>query len=102
MPSILKAVALLSLASFTLADLHTNGICIDIKADVYVYNADATAKTCTNYYNRNTGSEQWDTCPDCTMITTGTPHCYSAGEHIGGDELYYYCQENGADGSAAN
>ncbi|THV50438.1 hypothetical protein BGAL_0150g00010 [Botrytis galanthina] len=103
MPSILlKTIALLSLASFTLADLHTNGICVDTKSDVYVYNADATAKTCTNYYNRNTGSEQWDTCPDCTMITTGVPHCESAGWHIGGDELNYYCQQNGAGGSLAN
>ncbi|KAF7933894.1 uncharacterized protein EAE98_003603 [Botrytis deweyae] len=103
MPSILlKTIALLSLVSFTLADLHTNGICIDSKEGFDVYNADATAKACTNYKNRNTGSEQWDTCPDCTMITTGIPHCESADSHIGGDEMEYYCQLNGAGGSLAN
>ncbi|TGO33981.1 hypothetical protein BHYA_0218g00140 [Botrytis hyacinthi] len=89
MPSILKTVALLSLASFTLADLHSNGICVDNRNGVYVYNADATAKTCTDYFNRNTGSEQWDTCLDCTLITTGVPHCESAGWHIGGDEVSF-------------
>ncbi|CCD44420.1 hypothetical protein ACHAPC_002499 [Botrytis cinerea] len=103
MPSILiKTIALLSLASFTLADLHTNGICVDYKGGANVYNADATAATCTNYKNRNTGSKQWDQCPDCTMITTGIPHCQSADWHIGGDELSYYCKQNGAGGSLAN
>ncbi|KAF7954165.1 hypothetical protein EAE96_005296 [Botrytis aclada] len=102
MPSILKTIVLLSLASFALADLHVNGICVDEKSGVNVYNADATAKTCTNYKNRNTGSEQWDTCPDCTMITRGIPHCESADLHIGGDELNYYCKQSGAGGSLAN
>ncbi|KAF7908731.1 uncharacterized protein EAF01_004486 [Botrytis porri] len=103
MPSILlKTIALLSLASFTLADLHSTGICVDYKNDAIVYNSAATIAACTNYRNRNTGSEQWDQCPDCNMITTGTPHCRSDAWHIGGDEWYYYCQQNKAGDSLAN
>ncbi|ESZ98490.1 hypothetical protein SBOR_1152 [Sclerotinia borealis F-4128] len=96
--TLLKTIVLLALASLSVADLHTTAICInDSSSGDGVYNSKATIASCTNYFNRNTGSEQWDTCPDCVMITTGIPHCSSPAEHMGGDEITYYCKQNGAD-----
>ncbi|KAF6802086.1 hypothetical protein CMUS01_15457, partial [Colletotrichum musicola] len=86
---------------------------------------EATKKACAAYRKRNTGSKQWDTCPDCTVVrsstltlialssvsSTGVRHttdpnycaiaCNSNAEHIGGDEWLYYCKQAGADGSEA-
>ncbi|GJC79118.1 hypothetical protein Ct61P_03313 [Colletotrichum tofieldiae] len=61
---------------------------------------DATKCACNYYKNRNTGNKQWDQCPDCTFDGL---QCNSAGKHIGGDELYYYCTKKcGAQGSEGN
>ncbi|KAG8162005.1 hypothetical protein KVR01_007770 [Diaporthe batatas] len=67
----------------------------------------ATDAACIKYRNRNTGKEQWDTCPDCTSgvladFTTQSSRgdlrvCNSPGWHIGGDEWEYYCKQSGAD-----
>ncbi|KAH7066674.1 hypothetical protein BKA63DRAFT_424947, partial [Paraphoma chrysanthemicola] len=68
-------------------------------------NKAATEKACAAYRNRNTGSKQWDTCPDCVMrYPTENPNkcvwaCASAGYHLGGDEFEYYCKQAGGDGS---
>lgn len=89
-------------------------------------NNQATEDACTRYRNRNTGNEQWDTCPDCSTVSPElqvppgpTPRaaglhgaladfatqsfrgdlkvCNSPAEHIGGDEWEYYCRQSGAD-----
>lgn len=57
------------LAPFVAARLHASGICVDYKNDVAVYNEAATKASCGNYRVRNTGGEQWDTCPDCEMVS---------------------------------
>ncbi|KAF6837996.1 hypothetical protein CMUS01_04827 [Colletotrichum musicola] len=74
----------------------------------YGDNAEATKKACAAYHNRNTGNEQWDKCPDCTVgwRNTNDPNycvlaCNSAAEHIGGDEWLYYCKQAGADDADA-
>ncbi|KAB8227621.1 hypothetical protein ETB97_010612 [Aspergillus alliaceus] len=101
----MKASISLLIAALTagvVADLHTTGVCIDQKgADVY--NRAATEKACAAYKKRNTGNEQWDQCPDCTLKNERDLlyYCESAGKHIGGDELHYYCTQNGAADSVA-
>ncbi|KAF2174730.1 hypothetical protein K469DRAFT_725304 [Zopfia rhizophila CBS 207.26] len=98
---ILTLVAFLSTS--VLADLHASGLCVDNISGKSVYNADATTQACTSYLNRNTGSKQWDTCPDCQVSTVGgLTFCHSEAWHIGGDELSYYCKQAGADGSLAD
>lgn len=52
-----------------------------------VYSASGTAAACAAYLARDTGDEVWDTCPDCTMVGGDAPHCSSAEQHIGGDEV---------------
>ncbi|KAL0933664.1 uncharacterized protein CTRU02_210463 [Colletotrichum truncatum] len=49
---------------------------------------EATRCACDYYRQRNTGTMQWDTCPDCVMEGD---LCHSAEWHIGGDELNHYC-----------
>ncbi|BCS23591.1 uncharacterized protein APUU_40035A [Aspergillus puulaauensis] len=92
-----------ALAAGVVADLHTQGVCIDTPGEGVVYNRDATEKACEAYKNRNTGSEQWDTCPDCTVLNEKDLlyYCESKDGHIGGDELNYYCTQNGAGDSVA-
>ncbi|KAJ5523815.1 hypothetical protein N7513_008934 [Penicillium frequentans] len=59
-----------------------------------------TKCACDYYRARHTGDEQWDSCPDCTFDGN---YCNSAGWHIGGDEMNYYCAELcHAEGSEAN
>ncbi|WYZ43411.1 hypothetical protein EsH8_VI_001110 [Colletotrichum jinshuiense] len=79
-----------------------------IMARSYGDNAAATRKACAAYRNRNTGNQQWDKCPDCTVGYRHTPDadycvlaCNSAGSHLGGDEWNYYCKQAGADESEA-
>jgi hypothetical protein len=67
-PSSLLALFAL-IAPFVGADLHSDGVCIDVVGGQNVYNKVATTAACTAYLNRNTGGEQWDTCPDCTMVS---------------------------------
>ncbi|KNG45830.1 hypothetical protein DDE82_007395 [Stemphylium lycopersici] len=91
------------LSSFVAADLHFAGVCVDKIGGAQVYNADATQKACNAYLHRNTGSKQWDQCPDCVMKNIGNLNvCHSGDWHIGGDELSYYCKQNGARGSLAS
>ena len=58
------------LAPFVAAEIHTDAVCIDTKGGASVYNEAATKAACGNYKERNTGSNQWDTCPDCAMVRT--------------------------------
>lgn len=58
-----------SMASFAVADLHYSGLCVDKVGSQNVYNDAATRAACDNYKARNTGSKQWDTCPDCEMVS---------------------------------
>ncbi|KAF2027987.1 hypothetical protein EK21DRAFT_114335 [Setomelanomma holmii] len=96
-------VVLSMLAPFATADLHSDGICAVNIGGRNVYSDAATKAACAAYLQRNTGDEQWDQCPDCTMKTIGyLDLCHSDGWHIGGDELHYYCTQNGARGSMAN
>ncbi|CAG5177610.1 uncharacterized protein ALTATR162_LOCUS8311 [Alternaria atra] len=91
------------MGSFVNADLHKEGLCIDKIGGQYVYNADATKKACDAYLQRNTGDKQWDKCPDCKMTEVGKLNlCQSLENHIGGDELNYYCTQNGASDSLAS
>ncbi|KAF2736255.1 hypothetical protein EJ04DRAFT_562675 [Polyplosphaeria fusca] len=85
------------------AALHFSGVCINIEGGANVYNEEATKNACAAYQTRNTGEKQWDTCPDCEMTTIGGVElCHSGEQHIGGDELYYYCQQAGAADSMAD
>ncbi|KAJ4301736.1 hypothetical protein N0V90_003829 [Kalmusia sp. IMI 367209] len=97
-------LAVISLAIMATADLHYSGLCIDNVGGQKVFNDAATRAACGNYQVRNTGSAQWDTCPDCEIVTTGgLTYCHSAAQHIGGDELNHYCTKvNGAGGSLAD
>jgi hypothetical protein len=54
--------------SFVSAGLHSDGVCFDAVGGQNVYNIAATTAACESYLARNTGGEQWDTCPDCTMV----------------------------------
>ncbi|KAF2443217.1 hypothetical protein P171DRAFT_464786 [Karstenula rhodostoma CBS 690.94] len=91
------------LAPLVAADLHWSGLCVDTIGGQTVYNDAATKAACAAYAGRNTGSKQWDTCPDCVMQTVGgLPSCNSPAKHIGGDELNYYCKQNGAGGATAD
>jgi hypothetical protein len=60
---------------FVSADLHSDAVCFDNIGGQNVYNEAATKAACTSYLNRNTGSEQWDTCPDCTMVCPSERRC---------------------------
>lgn len=64
---ILSTLALF--APLASASLHNSGLCVDYVGDQAVYNDAATKAACTAYKNRNTGGEQWDTCPDCAMVS---------------------------------
>ncbi|KAJ5205917.1 hypothetical protein N7491_003459 [Penicillium cf. griseofulvum] len=102
----MKSISLIvaALAAGAFADIHTQGVCIDTPGKgVEVYNRAATEKACGAYKNRNTGSNQWDQCPDCTIKNEKDLlyYCESQGSHIGGDELHYYCTQNGAGDSVA-
>ncbi|KAF4264135.1 hypothetical protein KXV68_005175 [Aspergillus fumigatus] len=93
-----------TLAARVFADLHYTGICVDNPArGVTVYNRRATEKACAAYRNRNTGNAQWDRCPDCTLKSDRDIlfYCQTAAQHMGGDELEYYCKQNGASSSVA-
>ncbi|KAF2126040.1 hypothetical protein P153DRAFT_346859 [Dothidotthia symphoricarpi CBS 119687] len=95
--TLLPLLSLLTLAPFVAADLHHDIICATKVGGATVYHADATNKACAAYRARNTGSQQWDTCPDCTVVLVGNLNiCHSEGKHIGGDEMQYYCKQNGA------
>lgn len=83
-------------------DLYPLGGCV-LNTLQDVYNKAATEKACNAYKNRNTGNNQWDHCPDCTLLNDQNLlyYCESKGMHIGGDELHYYCTQNGAGDSVA-
>lgn len=79
----------------TLAGLHNFGVCVknritDYDGDTYEVDLTATKCACDYYHNRNTGSKQWDQCPDCTFNGI---ECNSAAWHLGGDEVssYFLC-----------
>ncbi|KAK4622077.1 hypothetical protein CLAFUW4_07070 [Fulvia fulva] len=90
----------LLLATNTLANLHSYGVCVKDRvqqpiggtagsvsytwSDDYTILAAETECACNYYKARNTGSEQWDTCPDCTYNGL---ECQSDGWHIGGNEV---------------
>ncbi|KAL1649420.1 hypothetical protein SLS58_001475 [Diplodia intermedia] len=110
-------LAVLSLATASYAALHNSAACVSNQKSSPVggtawsvsYNwqtsyevlPDATKCACDLYKLRNTGDNQWDQCPDCTFADGLA--CSSAGKHIGGDEMYYYCTEKcGATGSEAD
>jgi hypothetical protein len=57
------------LVPFASAELHSDALCVDKIGGQAVYNQAATTAACTAYRNRNTGGEQWDTCPDCVMVS---------------------------------
>ncbi|KAI5194648.1 hypothetical protein E4T39_08558 [Aureobasidium subglaciale] len=98
------------------AKLHNSAVCVTGRTEAPIggtgwsvsynwqknYEIDITASKCAcdHYKVRNTGDKQWDKCEDCTFDGL---QCNSAGWHIGGDEMTYYCSEKcGAQGSEAN
>ncbi|KAL0577470.1 hypothetical protein V5O48_004539 [Marasmius crinis-equi] len=108
--TVASVIVALGAITGALADLHDFAWCRDLKpaeslkkGGSYVDNNDATRSACHAYQARNTGSNQWDTCPDCTVGLSGDSMvCRSAGKHIGGDEFEYYCKQAGASGSGAS
>ncbi|KAK0120272.1 hypothetical protein ONS95_011677 [Cadophora gregata] len=104
-------IAILAAAPGVLADLHSFAWCYDtIPAKNFKVGPstkdrdDVTQKACARYRARNTGTKQWDTCPDCTMGINGDSSnvvCRSNGKHIGGDEWAYYCKQEGANAASA-
>ncbi|KAI4864926.1 hypothetical protein F4820DRAFT_422127 [Hypoxylon rubiginosum] len=94
---------LMVLVSRAAADLHAAAACIaarDSAVAGYEILLNATSCACELYKKRNTGSKQWDQCPDCTFDGLV---CNSAAKHIGGDEMTYYCEEKcGAKGAQAD
>ncbi|KAH0431440.1 hypothetical protein CcaCcLH18_07056 [Colletotrichum camelliae] len=108
------AVALLAASAF--AKLHKTAVCVKDRTNNPIggtpyspsYNwvknyeilPGETKCACDMYKARNTGSNQWDTCPDCNFDGLG---CNSEAWHIGGDEFTYYCEKKcGAQGAEAN
>ncbi|CAG8961396.1 hypothetical protein HYFRA_00013344 [Hymenoscyphus fraxineus] len=85
-----KLLACAFLATSAVADLKIRGICTSrsIYWNLFFFpDRDATIKACDAYKARNTGTNKEDTCPDCTFEDrVVTPNCYSANEHIGGEE----------------
>ncbi|KAH7408501.1 hypothetical protein DE146DRAFT_629407 [Phaeosphaeria sp. MPI-PUGE-AT-0046c] len=101
--SILTLVLSAFMLRYVHAVLHSDGVCFDIVGGQNVYNEIVTRAACASYLQRNTGGEQWDTCPDCAMKVIGNLNvCHSDAWHIGGDELNHYCEKHGAGGSLAN
>ncbi|KAF2712186.1 hypothetical protein K504DRAFT_452414 [Pleomassaria siparia CBS 279.74] len=94
-------LATLACATGAFANLHAYAWCQDqgfegINETAKENNA-ATAAACAAYKNRNTGTKQWDTCPDCSPGFRGDVRvCNSPAKHIGGDEWNYYCRKAGA------
>jgi hypothetical protein len=64
----LSTISTFAFISLTSAALHNSGLCTDTIGGQNVYNSAATIAACNSYKLRNTGSEQWDTCPDCVMV----------------------------------
>ncbi|KAF9874877.1 hypothetical protein CkaCkLH20_07571 [Colletotrichum karsti] len=99
------SIALLSVvacATGVAANLHLYAYCADRVFEGInesnPENNDATQVACDKYKARNTGTQQWDTCPDCTTSLRGDVLvCNSLAKHIGGDEWDYYCKNSGAD-----
>ncbi|KAF7944104.1 hypothetical protein EAE96_010513 [Botrytis aclada] len=78
----------------TIADLHISAWCVDFKQEGYIksspWNDAATQAACAGYKNRNTGRDQWDTCPDCSyekIVNTSNYICWSNEKHIDGNEF---------------
>lgn len=69
-----NSTLLLALSAFMLgsvhAKLHSDGVCFDNIGGQNVYNEAVTSAACKSYLGRNTGGEQWDTCPDCAMVSS--------------------------------
>ncbi|KAI1852798.1 hypothetical protein JX265_003282 [Neoarthrinium moseri] len=114
--SVLNLAIVILAAPVALADLHKVAVCVTNRisspnggtpysvsydwAKNYEILPDATKCACDLYRQRNTGSKQWDTCPDCMFDGIG---CNSAASHIGGDEMTYYCESKcGAQGAEGN
>ncbi|KAJ5361249.1 hypothetical protein N7541_002093 [Penicillium brevicompactum] len=114
----LTTVSILSLlVGGTFAKLHNVAVCVTNRRETpppggnsfsptqpwykeYNIAIEATKCACDLYNRRNTGDQQWDKCPDCTFDGN---FCNSAGWHIGGDEMTYYCEKKcGAQGAEAN
>ncbi|KAH9882757.1 hypothetical protein J1614_000123 [Plenodomus biglobosus] len=112
------ALAITPFIGFATADLHKFAVCIygltstpiggspfSVSynwAKKFSINSEATKCACDLYRQRNTGTNQWDVCPDCTY-NAEYAQCESAGYHIGGDEMKHYCvdrcQAEGAESS---
>ncbi|KAJ6008651.1 hypothetical protein N7499_001298 [Penicillium canescens] len=110
------AFPLLFLLGGALAKLHNIAVCVTNRkysevggspfspsytwSKDYEILPDETKCACDFYRQRNTGNEQYDQCPDCTFDGN---YCNSAGWHIGGDEMTYYCEKlchaEGAEGN---
>ncbi|KAJ5175150.1 uncharacterized protein N7482_001027 [Penicillium canariense] len=108
--------SVLVLAAGALAKLHDVAVCVSNRKITqsggspyhggytweksYEILEKATQCACDYYKQRNTGNNQWDHCPDCTFDGT---YCRSAGWHIGGNEMNYYCEQlchaQGSEGS---
>ncbi|KAF6822884.1 hypothetical protein CMUS01_10904 [Colletotrichum musicola] len=90
-----------ALASVAVADLHNAAVCVNNRRTgstgngtpyglgygswtEYEIDLTATQCACSYYKNRNTGTKQWDKCPDCRFDGL---QCLSAAWHIGGDEV---------------
>ncbi|KZL77618.1 hypothetical protein CT0861_04767 [Colletotrichum tofieldiae] len=114
-----QVVSLVSFIGGVFADLHNFCACgkrhgsnsvqdaycaLKVTIEQWDFDTNITTYACDRYSNRNTGSKQWDSCPDCKMDTyamdgwAGTPSCFSFKFHLGGDEFDYYCGLKGLQG----
>ncbi|KZL64632.1 hypothetical protein CT0861_07513 [Colletotrichum tofieldiae] len=103
-------IGLVSCVSGVCANLHNFCACgkrhgsNSVQDAYWDFDTDITTYACDRYSKRNTGSKQWDSCPDCKMDTyamdgwAGTPSCFSFKFHLGGDEFDYYCGLKGLQG----
>ncbi|CAG8961303.1 hypothetical protein HYFRA_00013764 [Hymenoscyphus fraxineus] len=80
--------------------LHYRTICLTydpVFMRRMVHDVNVTREACAAYKARNTGSEPWESCPDCEFLEDNLiPFCSSLEKHIGGDEWEGYCQARGA------
>ncbi|KAL5323024.1 hypothetical protein ACEPPN_007551 [Leptodophora sp. 'Broadleaf-Isolate-01'] len=91
----LSTLIIATLAAGAAADLHNYCICANKSGGQLEYNDSATRQMCVAYLKRNTGNKWWDSCPDCTYLSTDLL-CRSKGKHMGGDQVRAYCAQFGA------
>ncbi|TLS21090.1 uncharacterized protein PpBr36_10495 [Pyricularia pennisetigena] len=101
----IAAIILATATDLATGDMHHSAVCFTKRIKFFTQRTfhispNATMCACTFYRARNTGTNPWDKCPDCTYDGL---RCRSENGTIGGDEFNYYCEKKcGAKGSEAD